>query len=41
MQLLDGKALSKTIKQEIALIVKQIKLDGGKTPHLAAILVGE
>jgi methylenetetrahydrofolate dehydrogenase (NADP+)/methenyltetrahydrofolate cyclohydrolase len=40
MQLLDGKALSKTIKQEIALIVKQIKLDGGKTPHLAAILVG-
>ena len=40
MQLLDGKALSKTIKQEIALLVKQIKLDGGKTPHLAAILVG-
>lgn len=40
MQLLDGKQLSKVIKQEIAVKVKQIKLDGGKTPHLAAILVG-
>lgn len=40
MQLLDGKALSQTIKQEIALLVKEIKLNGGKRPHLAAILVG-
>lgn len=40
MQLLDGKQLSQTIKQEIALKVKEIKLKGAKTPHLAAILVG-
>lgn len=40
MQLLDGKELSKTIKQEIALKVKEIKRNDGKTPHLAAILVG-
>ncbi|HUH73090.1 MAG TPA: bifunctional methylenetetrahydrofolate dehydrogenase/methenyltetrahydrofolate cyclohydrolase FolD [Chitinophagales bacterium] len=40
MQLLDGKDLSKTIKLEIAQKVKEIKLNGGKTPHLAAILVG-
>lgn len=40
MQLLDGKKLAQTIKQEIADEVKQIKLNGGKIPHLAAVLVG-
>jgi len=40
MKLLDGKQLSQTIKQEIAQKVKEIKLSGGKIPHLAAILVG-
>jgi methylenetetrahydrofolate dehydrogenase (NADP+) / methenyltetrahydrofolate cyclohydrolase len=40
MQLLDGKKLSETIKNEIAQEVKKIKLDGGKIPHLAAVLVG-
>lgn len=40
MQLLDGKQLSQTIKQEIAQKVKDIKLKGAKVPHLAAILVG-
>lgn len=40
MQLLDGKQLSQTIKQEIAQKVKEIKLKGAKIPHLAAILVG-
>lgn len=40
MQLLDGKQLSQAIKSEIALKVKELKLTGAKTPHLAAILVG-
>jgi methylenetetrahydrofolate dehydrogenase (NADP+)/methenyltetrahydrofolate cyclohydrolase len=40
MQLLDGKSLAQKIKQEIAQEVKEIKLSGGKRPHLAAILVG-
>ncbi|MCX6215900.1 tetrahydrofolate dehydrogenase/cyclohydrolase catalytic domain-containing protein [Spirosoma sp.] len=40
MQLLDGKFLSAQIKQEIAAEVAQIKEQGGKIPHLVAILVG-
>jgi methylenetetrahydrofolate dehydrogenase (NADP+)/methenyltetrahydrofolate cyclohydrolase len=40
MQLLDGKVLSAQIKQEIAAEVAQIREQGGKTPHLVAILVG-
>ena len=40
MQLIDGKAVAAQIKQEIAEEVRQIKEQGGKTPHLAAILVG-
>ena len=40
MQLIDGKAIADKIKQEIAQEVIQIKSRGGKTPHLAAILVG-
>ncbi len=40
MQLIDGKATSAEIKKEIAKEVKQIIADGGKAPHLAAILVG-
>lgn len=40
MQLIDGKAIAAQIKLEIAEEVKQIKSAGGKTPHLAAILVG-
>ena len=40
MQLIDGKAVSAQIKQEIAEEVKQIVENGGKRPHLAAILVG-
>ena len=40
MQLLDGKLLSAQIKQEIAAQVTQIKDEGGKIPHLVAILVG-
>lgn len=40
MQLIDGKAISAQIKQEIAQEVEQICSTGGKRPHLAAILVG-
>ena len=40
MILLDGKATAETIKKEIAAEVTQLKLAGKKTPHLAAILVG-
>lgn len=40
MQLIDGKAVAAQIKQEIAAEVAEIKVRGGKTPHLAAILVG-
>ncbi len=41
MTLLDGKVLAKTIKEEIAEQVKKIKAEGGKSPHLAAVLIGE
>lgn len=40
MTLIDGKAVSTQIKQEIAQEVEQIVAAGGKRPHLAAILVG-
>ncbi len=40
MQLLDGKLLSAQIKLEIAAEVAQIREQGGKIPHLVAILVG-
>lgn len=41
MQLIDGKQLAKTIKEEIAQEVAALKAAGGKTPHLAALLVGD
>ena len=40
MQIIDGKAVSAQIKQEIAAEVEQIVAAGGKRPHLAAILIG-
>ena len=40
MQLIDGKAVSAAIKREIAAEVENIIANGGKRPHLAAILVG-
>lgn len=39
--ILDGKATSNAIKEEIAAEVEKIKAEGGKVPHLAAILVGD
>ena len=41
MQLIDGKAVAAEIKKEIAKEVEDIVKAGGKTPHLAAILVGD
>ena len=40
MTIIDGKAISEQMKQEIAAEVTQIVAAGGKRPHLAAILVG-
>ena len=40
MTRIDGKAVSEQIKQEIAAEVAAIVAQGGKRPHLAAVLVG-
>ena len=40
MQLIDGKATAKAIKEEIKEEVKQLVHAGQRPPHLAAILVG-
>ena len=39
MTILDGKKTSEALKQEIAEEVKQLKNQGKKVPHLAAVLV--
>jgi methylenetetrahydrofolate dehydrogenase (NADP+)/methenyltetrahydrofolate cyclohydrolase len=39
-KLIDGKAVAAQLKKEIAAEVAAIKARGGKTPHLAAVLVG-
>lgn len=40
MQLIDGKATAKAIKEEIKLEVDKLREQGKKIPHLAAVLVG-
>jgi methylenetetrahydrofolate dehydrogenase (NADP+)/methenyltetrahydrofolate cyclohydrolase len=40
MQLLDGKKTAASIREELALAVRNRKESGKKIPHLAAILVG-
>ncbi|CAM2812271.1 methylenetetrahydrofolate dehydrogenase (NADP+) / methenyltetrahydrofolate cyclohydrolase [Flavobacterium succinicans] len=40
MQVLDGKKTSEDIKKEIAIEVQQMKENGEKVPHLAAVIVG-
>ena len=40
MQLLDGSLASKAIKEELKIEVAQLATEGKKTPHLAAVLVG-
>ncbi len=41
MQILDGNKVAAEIRQEISEKVEIFKNEGGKIPHLAAILVGE
>jgi methylenetetrahydrofolate dehydrogenase (NADP+)/methenyltetrahydrofolate cyclohydrolase len=40
MELLDGKVASQAIKDSLILKVAQLKTEGKKTPHLAAVLIG-
>ena len=40
MKILDGKQVSNQIKDELTQKVAQIKADGKRPPHLAAVLVG-
>ncbi|WP_411768424.1 bifunctional 5,10-methylenetetrahydrofolate dehydrogenase/5,10-methenyltetrahydrofolate cyclohydrolase [Winogradskyella sp. A3E31] len=40
MTILDGRKVSNDIKNEIAEEVKQMKANGEKVPHLAAVIVG-
>jgi methylenetetrahydrofolate dehydrogenase (NADP+)/methenyltetrahydrofolate cyclohydrolase len=40
MQILDGKQAAQAIKDELKITVAQRVVEGKKTPHLAAILVG-
>lgn len=39
--IVSGKEVSNKVKDEIALEVEKIKANGGKVPHLAAVLVGD
>ncbi|MDR1601244.1 MAG: bifunctional methylenetetrahydrofolate dehydrogenase/methenyltetrahydrofolate cyclohydrolase FolD [Tannerella sp.] len=39
-QLIDGRAIAAQIRQELTVEVAGIKRNGGKIPHLAAVLVG-
>jgi methylenetetrahydrofolate dehydrogenase (NADP+)/methenyltetrahydrofolate cyclohydrolase len=41
MKIIDGKELSHKIKQEIKLEVDNLRKEGKKIPHLAAVLVGD
>lgn len=41
MAILDGKQLAQTIKAELQQEVAQIRKQGGKIPHLAAVLIGD
>ncbi len=41
MVLLDGKTTSAAVKQQIAKQVEELVANGGKRPHLVAILVGD
>ena len=40
MKVIDGKNIAAQIKEEIALEVQKLSSEKGRTPHLAAILVG-
>ena len=40
IQIIDGKKIANQIKSEIAAEVAQLREQDGRSPHLAAILVG-
>jgi len=40
MEILDGKLVSQSVKDDIKTKIDALKLQGKKTPHLAAVLVG-
>src|SRR5262245_23040627 len=40
MQILDGKLVSQSVKEKVKAKTALLKKEGKKTPHLAAILVG-
>ena len=41
MQIIDGKQTSLQIQEELSVEVDKIKNEGGRIPHLAAVLVGD
>ncbi len=41
MNLIDGKLISAQVKEELRIEVEAIRAAGGKTPHLAAVLIGD
>ena len=41
MKIIDGKQTSLQIQEELSIKVNELKKEGKKVPHLAAILVGE
>ncbi|MHB1921630.1 MAG: bifunctional 5,10-methylenetetrahydrofolate dehydrogenase/5,10-methenyltetrahydrofolate cyclohydrolase [Chitinophagaceae bacterium] len=41
MQILDGKLVSGIIRNELAQQVEQLRMQGKKIPHLAAVLIGQ
>ena len=40
MTILDGKLISQQIQDELRLELNKIEANGGKIPHLTAVLVG-
>ena len=40
-QIIDGKSIAKSIKDELAIKVSKLQQEGKRTPGLAVILVGE
>ncbi len=40
-EIIDGKAIAKSVREELAVEVEQLKSDAGVTPGLAVVLVGE
>jgi methylenetetrahydrofolate dehydrogenase (NADP+)/methenyltetrahydrofolate cyclohydrolase len=41
MNIIDGKLISAQVKEELRQQVEKIQSEGGKTPHLAAVLIGD